>query len=201
MNMSSMMDACFLLLIYFIVATSLVSEKRLSVSLPGDSVASGTPPPLEPGRVKIDASGAVYWNGDMPMGGAINPGLDPRTPEYRQERELNELVEALKNLAEAAKAAEASAKALFGNGAYANVPTVELTDADFVDGCIDIVTLITKMGLCTSKSESRRSVEQGGVTVNGEKVSDIKAVYTKDQITEGPVVKRGKKTFKKVIVK
>ena len=106
MNMSSMMDACFLLLIYFIVATSLVSEKRLSVSLPGDSVASGTPPPLEPGRVKIDASGAVYWNGDMPMGGAINPGLDPRTPEYRQERELNELVEALKNLAEAAKAAD-----------------------------------------------------------------------------------------------
>jgi biopolymer transport protein ExbD len=106
MNMSSMMDACFLLLIYFIVATSLVSEKRLSVSLPGDSAASGTPPPLEPGRVKIDASGAVYWNGDMPMGGAINPGLDPRTPEYRQERELNELVEALKNLAEAAKAAD-----------------------------------------------------------------------------------------------
>jgi tyrosyl-tRNA synthetase len=101
---------------------------------------------------------------------------------------------------EAAKA-EASAKALFGNGADANVPTVELTDADFVDGCIDIVTLITKMGLCTSKSESRRSVEQGGVTVNGEKVSDIKAVYTKDQIAEGPVVKRGKKTFKKVIVK
>ena len=106
MNMSSMMDACFLLLIYFIVATSLVSEKRLSVSLPGDSAASGTPPPLEPGRVKIDASGAVYWNGDMPMGGAINPGLDPRTPEYRQERELGELVEALKNLAEAAKAAD-----------------------------------------------------------------------------------------------
>ena len=106
MNMSSMMDACFLLLIYFIVATSLVSEKRLSVSLPGDSAASGTPPPLEPGRVKIDASGAVYWNGDMPMGGAINPGLDPRTPEYRQERELGELVEALKNLAESAKAAD-----------------------------------------------------------------------------------------------
>ena len=106
MNMSSMMDACFLLLIYFIVATSLVSEKRLSVNLPGNSAASGTPPPLEPGRIKIENSGAIYWNGDMPMGGAINPGLDPRTPEYRQERELNELVEALKNLAEAAKAAD-----------------------------------------------------------------------------------------------
>ena len=102
---------------------------------------------------------------------------------------------------EAAKAAEASAKALFGNGANADVPTVELTDADFVDGCIDIVTLITKMGLCPSKSESRRSVEQGGVTVNGEKVANIKTLYTKEQIAEGPVVKRGKKTFKKVIVK
>ena len=102
---------------------------------------------------------------------------------------------------EAAKAAEASAKALFGNGADADVPTVELTDADFVDGGIDIVTLITKIGLCPSKSESRRSVEQGGVTVNGEKVASIKTVYTKEQIAEGPVVKRGKKTFKKVIVK
>ena len=106
MNMSSMMDACFLLLIYFIVATSLVSEKRLSVSLPGQSSGSGTPPPLEPGRVKVEASGAVYWNGDMPMGGAMNPMLDPRTPEYREERELRELVEALKNLAEQAKAAD-----------------------------------------------------------------------------------------------
>ena len=106
MNMSSMMDACFLLLIYFIVATSLVSEKRLSVNLPGNSAASGTPPPLEPGRIKIENSGAIYWNGDMPMGGAMNPMLDPRTPEYREERELRELVEALKNLAEQAKAAD-----------------------------------------------------------------------------------------------
>lgn len=106
MNMSSMMDACFLLLIYFLVATSLVSEKRLSVSLPGNSSSSGTPPPLEPGRVKVEASGAIYWNGDMPMGGAIDPNLDPRTPEYREQRELSELVEALKNLAEAAKAAD-----------------------------------------------------------------------------------------------
>ena len=106
MNMSSMMDACFLLLIYFIVATSLVSEKRLSVSLPGSASSGGTPPPLEPGRIKVDASGAVYWNGDMPMGGAMDPTLDPRTPEYREQRELTELVEALKNLAEAAQAAD-----------------------------------------------------------------------------------------------
>ncbi len=106
MNMSSMMDACFLLLIYFIVATSLVSEKRLSVSLPGAPSSGGPPPPLEPGRVKVEASGAIYWNGDMPMAGAMDPTLDPRTPEYREQRELGELVEALKNLAEQAKAAD-----------------------------------------------------------------------------------------------
>jgi biopolymer transport protein ExbD len=108
MNMSSMMDACFLLLIYFIVATSLVSEKRLSVALPGDSAASGTPPPLEPGRVKVEANGIVYWNGAMQMAGPMDPGLDPCTPESRQQREMRELVEALKNLVEAAKAADTS---------------------------------------------------------------------------------------------
>ena len=106
LNMSSMMDACFLLLIYFIVATSLVSEKRLSVSLPGSSTGSGAPPPLEPGRIKIEANGSVYWNGDMPMAGPMDATLDPRTPEYREQREMTELVDALKNLAEAAKAAD-----------------------------------------------------------------------------------------------
>lgn len=106
MNMSSMMDACFLLLIYFIVATSLVSEKRLSVSLPGNSTGSGAPPPLEPGRIKVEADGSVYWNGDMPMASAMDASLDPRTPEYREQREMTELVDALKNLAEAAKAAD-----------------------------------------------------------------------------------------------
>ncbi len=106
MNMSSMMDACFLLLIYFIVATSLVSEKRLSVSLPGGESTGGTPPPLEPGRIKIEANGSVYWNGDMAMAGPMDPTLKPRTPEYREQRQMGELVEALKNLAEAAKAAD-----------------------------------------------------------------------------------------------
>ncbi len=100
-----------------------------------------------------------------------------------------------------AEKAQASAKALFANGAEADMPTHELSDEDFTDDAIDIVTLITKMGLCPSKSESRRSVEQGGVTVDGEKVANIKATFTKEQIAAGLVVKRGKKTFKKVIVK
>ena len=138
MNMSSMMDACFLLLIYFIVATSLVSEKRLSVSLPGAPSSGGPPPPLEPGRIKVEASGAIYWNGDMPMGGAMNPGLDPRSAEYRQERELNELVEALKNLAEAAKAADTNP-----------IVMVEGASATPHQRIVDVMAALSEAGIST----------------------------------------------------
>ncbi|MBE6670554.1 MAG: tyrosine--tRNA ligase [Ruminococcaceae bacterium] len=102
---------------------------------------------------------------------------------------------------EEAQKAEASAKALFGSGAEAEIPSVEISTADFADGVIDIVTLVTKAGLCPSKSESRRSVEQGGITLNGEKVTDIKKTFTLAEISESPVIKKGKKTFKKIIVK
>ncbi|MBQ1258704.1 MAG: tyrosine--tRNA ligase, partial [Clostridia bacterium] len=96
---------------------------------------------------------------------------------------------------EEAQKAEASAKALFGSGAEAEIPSVEISAADFADGVIDIVTLVTKAGLCPSKSESRRSVEQGGITLNGEKVTDIKKTFTLAEISESPVIKKGKKTF------
>ncbi len=102
---------------------------------------------------------------------------------------------------EEANKAQTSARNVFGGGNDAEMPTTELEDADFVDGAIDILTVLVKAGLVPSKSEARRSVEQGGVTVDGEKVTDIKKLYTKDQIAAGPVVRRGKKTFKKVIVK
>ena len=102
---------------------------------------------------------------------------------------------------EEARKAEASAKALFGAGAEAEIPSVEISADDFVDGAIDIVTLVTKAGLCASKSESRRSVEQGGITLNGDKITDIKKTFTLAEISESPVIKKGKKTFKKIIVK
>ena len=101
---------------------------------------------------------------------------------------------------EAAKA-EASAKALFGAGADADIPTVELTAADLTDGVIDIGLVLVKAGLVPSKSEARRAVEQGGVTVEGEKVTDIKALYTAEALKNGIVVRRGKKAFKKVVIK
>ena len=99
---------------------------------------------------------------------------------------------------EAAKAQE-SARALFSAGNAENMPTVQLTDDNFVDGAIDICGVLVAAGLAQSRSEARRNVEQGGVTVNGEKVTDVKTSYApSDFAGEGAVVKRGKKNFKKV---
>ena len=101
---------------------------------------------------------------------------------------------------EAAKA-EASAKALFGAGSAAEAPTTELTDEDLTDGAIDILTLLVKTELCASKSEARRNVQQGGVTVEGDKVTDIYKSYTKAELAEGLLVKRGKKSYRRAITK
>ena len=100
---------------------------------------------------------------------------------------------------EEAEKAQASARALFGAGAQADMPTTTLVDEDFTDGNIDILTILVKAGLVPSKSEARRAVEQGGVTVDGEKVTDIKTVYAREDMKEGLVIRRGKKSFKKVI--
>jgi len=100
---------------------------------------------------------------------------------------------------EATKAQEA-AHALFSAGNSANMPTATITADDFTDGNIDILTLLVKTGLVPSKSEARRAVEQGGVSVDGEKVSDIKTLYTPEAFTDGAVVKRGKKNFMKVVI-
>ena len=102
---------------------------------------------------------------------------------------------------EDAKAAQESARALFSQGNAANMPTVELSDADLEDGKIDIISLLVKADLAPSRSEARRNIQQGGVSVNGEKVTDIQATVAKEELVEGAVVKRGKKKFKKVVVK
>lgn len=101
-----------------------------------------------------------------------------------------------------AKKAEEAAKALFaGGGSSENMPTATLTDDKFMDGSIDIMGILVASGLAASRSEARRAVEQGGVTVKGEKVADIKAIYTKEMIAEEEfIVKKGKKSFRKIIV-
>ena len=102
---------------------------------------------------------------------------------------------------EATKAQE-SAKALFaGGGSLENMPTAELTAEDFTDGKIDLIGVLVKAGLNPSRSEARRAIEQGGVTVNDEKITDIKKEFTPEDFGEGMIVRRGKKNYKKVVVK
>ena len=103
---------------------------------------------------------------------------------------------------EAAKAQE-GARALFsGNASTDNMPTCQITEADFTQDGIDILTLLVKSGLVPSKSEARRAVGQNGVSMNNEKVTDIAAVYTKEELmSEEHILKRGKKNFIKIVVK
>ena len=103
---------------------------------------------------------------------------------------------------EEADKAQESARALFAGGNAAQMPTCELEEADFMDGQIDILGILVKSGLTASRSEARRAVEQGGVTVDNEKVTDIKTTYVPELLAgEGIVVRRGKKNFKRVVMK
>lgn len=100
---------------------------------------------------------------------------------------------------EAAKAQE-SARALFSGGNAANMPTVTITEENLRDGEIDIMGLLVASGLCASRSEARRAVQQGGVAVNGEKVASIEASYKPEDINkEDFVLRRGKKNYRKII--
>ena len=102
---------------------------------------------------------------------------------------------------EEAKKAEASAKALFsGSGSSENMPMTRLQVEDLTDGAIDIMTLLVKTGLCASKSDARRNIQQGGVTANDEKVSDIGTLFRAEDLKVGVILKRGKKNFNKVIL-
>ncbi|MCR5441872.1 MAG: tyrosine--tRNA ligase [Lachnospiraceae bacterium] len=111
--------------------------------------------------------------------------------------ELTELVHGK----EEADKAEAGANALFGGGDLtgADIPTVQIEEGDYRDGKIDILGILVKAGLCPTRNEARRAVEQGGVTVDDEKVTDVKTLYSADDLKDGKLVRRGKKAFKKVI--
>ena len=101
---------------------------------------------------------------------------------------------------EEATKAQAMARSLFTGGAD-NAPTVELCDADLVDGAIDILSVLVKAELVPSRSEARRAVEQGGVTVNDEKITNLRHSFTAADLKDGILVRRGKKNFKKVVLK
>lgn len=103
---------------------------------------------------------------------------------------------------EAKKAKEASHALFAGGGDSANMPTVELTAEDFAERDMDIMAVLVRTGLDKTRSDARRAVEQGGVTVNDEKVTDVKTTYNADFFRgDGVVVKRGKKKFVKILMK
>lgn len=102
---------------------------------------------------------------------------------------------------EKADIAKATAESLFSAGSAANMPSVKLSEEDFIDGHIDILSLLMKAELATSKSDARRAVEQGGVVIDNDKVNDVKLLISVDQVKNGFVLRKGKKNFKKVEMK
>ncbi len=103
---------------------------------------------------------------------------------------------------EEAKKAEEGAKALFSSGSAQNMPTTELEESQLENESIDILSLLMESGLVPSKSEARRAVQQGGVSIDGDKVQDISYCIEKERFHgEGIVLKRGKKNFRKVVIK
>ena len=102
---------------------------------------------------------------------------------------------------EEAKKAQDGARALFSTGNAEDMPTAELSEADFAEGKLDLIGVLVKAGLVATRSEGRRAIEQGGVAVDGEKVTDIKKEYEKVDFEGGVIIKRGKKNFRKVVVK
>ena len=123
---------------------------------------------------------------------------DPSRVNEKKEILAFELTSLVHGKEEAQKAQDA-AKALFaGGGDMANVPSVALKEEDFRDGVVDILQVLVSAGLCATRSEARRAVEQGGVTVADAKVTDVKTTYDKAYFADGVMVKKGKKSFKKV---
>ena len=100
---------------------------------------------------------------------------------------------------EEANKAQNAAKSIFVAGDDADMPETKLSDEDFRDGRCDILQMLVAAGFCPTRSDARRNVEQGGVSVNGEKVTDVKASFSREEIGDGVVLKKGKKNFKKIV--
>lgn len=102
---------------------------------------------------------------------------------------------------EEAEQAQATAKALFsGNGDDANMPSTEIPESNLIDNDISIIDLLVLGSLAKSKGEARRLIEQGGIICNGEKVTDLTAVVSKEQLADGVKIRKGKKIYHKFLI-
>jgi tyrosyl-tRNA synthetase len=102
---------------------------------------------------------------------------------------------------EEAEKAQAGARALFSSGDSEHMPTTEITASDLAEGGADILTLLVLSGLCGSRSDARRNVQQGGVSADEAKVDDIAKVFSEKELRAGVILRRGKKSYQKVILK
>ena len=103
---------------------------------------------------------------------------------------------------EEARKAQEGAKALFGAGPAADIPTSEITEEDLKDGKIDLISVLVTSGLAATRNEGRRAIEQGGVTVDGEKITDVKYLIAGEALQgDGITVRRGKKKYKKIVLR
>ena len=100
-----------------------------------------------------------------------------------------------------AAAAQEKARAIFGSGSTEHVPESIISESDLVDGTADIMSLLVLSGLCTSRSDARRNIQQGGVLCGEEKITDIAKAFDGEELRKGVVLRRGKKNFKRVILK
>ncbi len=96
--------------------------------------------------------------------------------------------------------AQAAARSLFGAGSDGHAPECILTEEDFLEGKIDMPALLVKAGFAKSKSEGRQAIQQGGVTLDGEKVTDVRALYTPSDFADGKLLRKGKKNFVKIVM-
>ena len=102
---------------------------------------------------------------------------------------------------EEAAAAREKSRAIFSSGSHEQIPETVISEADLTDGGADIMGLLVLSGLCSSRSDARRNIQQGGVLCGSEKVTDIETRFTADRLREGVVLRRGKKNFRRVVLK
>ena len=117
-----------------------------------------------------------------------------------KEKLAYELTELVHGKEEADKALEAARNIFSGAGVSANMPTTTLTDEDFTDGKIALSAILVKCGLCASNGDAKRSIKEGGISVNDEKVTDFAKAYDKAELGEETVIRKGKKNFHKVVL-
>jgi len=133
----------------------------------------------------------LIWEMDTWSGNKLNSAKETLAFE------LTKLIHGI----EIAEQVHDTSKQLFKSGGAAEMPSVQLTEMDFEDGSIDILTLLFKSGLCPSKGDARRNVDQGGVEVDGEPVTTITMKFTVDECSgDGIVIRRGKKNFRRVCI-